>query len=220
MFYVAPSILSSDFSRLADEVRLCADAGAEMIHIDVMDGHFVPNITLGAPVVKSLRKCSELVFDVHLMISEPLKYIPDFVKAGADMISFHAESESDIGETLDAINAAGIKSCLAIKPATPAADVFGYLDRVDAVLVMTVEPGFGGQSFMADMMPKVKEIRDEITRRGLKVDIEVDGGITDKTVSAAAKAGANMFVAGSYFFGAKNKTDAVAALKSAASDAV
>ncbi len=220
MFYTAPSILSSDFSRLGEEAHMCAEAGADMLHIDVMDGHFVPNITLGAPIIKSLRKCSDLFFDVHLMISEPLKYIPDFVKAGADLITVHEESDGSTDDAVNMINDAGVKSCVALKPATPAEAVFPYLDKLNAVLVMTVEPGFGGQSFMSDMMPKVQKIRGEIIRRGLSVDIEVDGGITDKTVADAARAGANMFVAGSYFFGAANRAKAAALLKEAAQKAV
>ncbi len=212
MFYTAPSILSSDFSRLGEEAAVCRESGADMLHIDVMDGHFVPNITLGAPIVKSLRKCSDLIFDVHLMISEPLKYIPDFVKAGADIITVHEESDGSTEKAVDMINDAGIKSCVALKPGTPAQAVFPYLDKLAMVLVMTVEPGFGGQSFMADMMTKVKAVRDEITRRGLNVDIEVDGGITGQTVSQAAKAGANVFVAGSYFFGAADKKAAIKTL--------
>ncbi len=213
MIFVSPSLLSSDFSRLGEEAAVCKNAGADMIHIDVMDGHFVPNITLGAPIVKSLRKCSDLIFDVHLMISDPIKYIPDFIKAGSDIITVHAESDGSTEEAVDMINAAGIKAGVSIKPKTPASEVFPYLDKLSMVLVMTVEPGFGGQSFMTDMMPKIREIRAEAEKRGLNLDIEVDGGITDKTLPVAFEAGANVFVAGSYFFGASDKKAAVDAMR-------
>ena len=216
MIFVSPSLLSSDFSRLGEEAAVCKNAGADMIHIDVMDGHFVPNITLGAPIVKSLRKCSDLCFDVHLMISDPIKYIPDFIKAGADIITVHAESDGSTEEAVDMINDAGIKAGVAIKPKTPASEVFPYLDKLSMVLVMTVEPGFGGQSFMTDMMPKIREIRAEAEKRGLKLDIEVDGGITDKTLPVAYEAGANVFVAGSYFFGASDRKAAVDAMRHSA----
>lgn len=216
MIFVSPSLLSSDFSRLGEEAAVCKNAGADMIHIDVMDGHFVPNITLGAPIVKSLRKCSDLCFDVHLMISDPIKYIPDFIKAGADIITVHAESDGSTEEAVDMINAAGIKAGVAIKPKTPASEVFPYLDKLSMVLVMTVEPGFGGQSFMTDMMPKIREIRAEAEKRGLRLDIEVDGGITDKTLPVAYEAGANVFVAGSYFFGASDRKAAVDAMRHSA----
>ena len=216
MIFVSPSLLSSDFSRLGEEAAVCKNAGADMIHIDVMDGHFVPNITLGAPIVKSLRKCSDLCFDVHLMISDPIKYIPDFIKAGADIITVHAESDGSTEEAVDMINAAGIKAGVAIKPKTPASEVFPYLDKLSMVLVMTVEPGFGGQSFMTDMMPKIREIRAEAEKRGLRLDIEVDGGITDKTLPVAYEAGANVFVAGSYFFGASDRKAAVNAMRHSA----
>lgn len=216
MVKISPSILSCDYSRMGEEFENMKKCGADWLHIDVMDGHFVPNITLGAPVVKCMRKCSDLIFDVHLMISEPQKYIPDFAKAGADVITFHIESDSPVDETIDLIKESGCVPALSVKPGTPVEEVFPYLDKLGMVLVMTVEPGFGGQSFMADMMPKVEKLRAEITRRGLDVDIQVDGGVSLKTVEQCAKAGANVLVAGSAVFGADDPKEAISSLRSLA----
>ena len=214
---ISPSILSADFTELGRDVRAVEDGGADWIHVDVMDGHFVPNITLGAPIVKCIRKSSTLPFDVHLMISDPYKYIPDFVNAGSDIITFHAEADSDIEKTIDLILASGKKAGLSVKPKTPVEAVYPYLDKLSMVLVMTVEPGFGGQSFMEDMMPKVSAVRSEIDRRGLDVDIQVDGGINKDTISIAAKAGANVFVSGNAIFSSDNAEKTIADFKARAS---
>ena len=219
MILISPSILSSDFANLAREVVAIADGGADLAHVDVMDGHFVPNITIGVPVVASLKKVSALPLDVHLMISDPLFYIPAFLKAGSDMITFHLESDSDVSKTIDAIRSGGAKAGVALKPATPAEAVFPYLDRLDMVLVMTVEPGFGGQSFMADMLPKIEAVRAECFRRSLSADIQVDGGIDPKTAPLVAKAGANVLVAGSAVFKQKNYAEPIAAIRRAAVEA-
>ncbi len=179
MMKISPSILSCDYGKIAEELKDMEKCGADYMHIDVMDGHFVPNITLGAPVVKCIKKATSVPFDVHLMISEPLKYIDDFCTAGADIITFHTESDSPIDETIDKILANGVKASLTVKPKTPIEDVFPYLDKLSMVLVMTVEPGFGGQSFMEDMMDKVRKLRAEITRPNLNCEIEGDGGINE-----------------------------------------
>ena len=171
-----------------------------MLHLDVMDGHFVPNITFGAPVIKSIRNRSDIVFDVHLMISEPLKYAEDFVSAGADILTFHLESDSDTKETIDKIKSLSCKVGLSVKPKTPIEEVFPYLDDLDMVLVMTVEPGFGGQSFMYDQMEKIEKLKLRLKEINKTIDIQVDGGINENTVSVAAEAGANVFVAGSAVF--------------------
>ncbi len=217
MIKISPSILSSDYGNLSSELKRMEACGADMLHIDVMDGHFVPNITLGAPIVKCIRKSSALPFDVHLMISDPYKYIPDFVNAGSDIITFHAEADSDIEKTIDLILASGKKAGLSVKPKTPVEAVYPYLDKLSMVLVMTVEPGFGGQSFMEDMMPKVSAVRSEIDRRGLDVDIQVDGGINKDTISIAAKAGANVFVSGNAIFSSDDAKKTIADFKARAS---
>lgn len=213
MIKISPSILSCDYSKMGEEFKRMKDCGADWLHIDVMDGHFVPNITLGAPIVKCMRKCSDLVFDVHLMISDPKKYIPDFVKAGADIITFHVESDSPVEETVDLILSLGCKAALSVKPKTPVEVVFPYLDKLSMVLVMTVEPGFGGQSFMADMMDKVKLLRAECEKRGLDMDIQVDGGINEKNAGLAVESGANVLVAGSAIFGSADPKATIASLR-------
>ncbi len=210
---VAPSLLSCNFANMAEEVIRIERAGADLVHLDVMDGHFVPNITIGPGIIKSLRPITRLPFDVHLMIEHPLKYVDDFADAGADIITFHVEAASDIDKTIDKIVSRGVVPGLVIKPKTPASAVFPYLDRVGMVLVMTVEPGFGGQSFMADMMPKLVELRAECVRRGLDVLLEVDGGISEKTVFAAAEAGADICVSGTGIFKAKDASQAITILR-------
>ncbi|WP_294778036.1 ribulose-phosphate 3-epimerase [uncultured Eubacterium sp.] len=209
---ISPSILASDYANLQSELDRISTS--DMIHIDVMDGHFVPNISIGAPVVAACKKVCNVPFDVHLMISNPLDYAEDFAKAGADIICFHTECDSDTEQTIDKILSLGKKAALAIKPATPIDEVVKYLDKISMVLVMTVEPGFGGQSFMESTMPKIEAIR----KINPDIDIEVDGGINADTVKIAAKAGANVFVAGSAVFKSENPAETIALLKKNAQD--
>ena len=218
MIKIAPSMLSCDFARFGEETARMECEGADLIHMDVMDAHFVPNLTFGAPIIKAMRKYASIPFDVHLMISDPLKYAEDFAKAGADIITFHVESDSPVEETINKIKSLGVKAALSVKPKTPVEEVLPYLESLDMVLIMTVEPGFGGQSFMADM-PKVKKLREEIIHRGLDIDIQVDGGISDKTIAVAAENGANVFVAGSAVFAAPDSQAMIATLKQSAAEA-
>ena len=217
---ISPSMLSADFARLGEELKQIKESGAEMLHIDVMDGHFVPNISFGMPVIGSIRRVSDMFFDVHIMISQPQRYLEELKKAGADLITFHYEAEGDATETIRMIHALGCKAGISIKPGTPAEAIFPYLGEVELVLVMTVEPGFGGQSFMQDMCPKLRAIRAKCREIGREdVILQVDGGINRKTIAEAAAAGADCFVAGSAIFGKPNYAEEVGALRCLAEEA-
>ena len=213
MIKISPSMLSADFNKLGEELLDIERAGADMVHIDVMDGVFVTNISFGLPVVESLRKNSKMVFDVHLMIVEPEKYVERFVDAGADIVTFHHEATKDTEKTLKMIKAKGAKAAVSVKPGTPIEEVYPYLELCDMVLIMTVEPGYGGQAFMPEMLEKIRKLKAEIDLRGLSVDIQVDGGINQKTAKEAVLAGANVLVAGSAVFKATDRKTAIDALR-------
>ena len=197
---ISPSILSADFSILGDEIKSLEKAGADLIHVDVMDGHFVPNITMGPPIIKMVRKCTKLPFDVHLMISPVEKYIKAFADAGADIITIHPEATDNLKRAVSAIKSLGKKAGVSLNPKTPISALMNVINELDLVLIMSVNPGFAGQSFMSEVLPKVTELRKIINDKKLKIDIEIDGGINFETAPLAVKAGANILVSGTTIF--------------------
>lgn len=209
---VSPSVLTADFLNLKDDIARLEAAGTDMLHLDVMDGIFVPNISFGVPIIKSIKAHSTVPLDVHLMIDRPHRYIKEFAKY-ADILGFHYEAGSDVAETLKEIRALGCKSCLTIKPCTAPEDIFEFLPLCDMVLVMSVEPGFGGQSFMPSALSKLEKLRTEIHRIGLDIDLEVDGGINGETAPLVIKAGANVLVAGNYIFSADDMSAKIKEIK-------
>lgn len=216
MIKIAPSLLSADFADLDTEVKAITDGGADLLHLDVMDGCFVPNITFGAPVIAAIRKSSDILFDVHLMIDEPIRYIDDFVKAGADYVSFHVEATDKVRETLIRIKERGVKAALAIKPHTDPAILDDYIDLVDMILIMTVEPGFGGQSLITSALDNARYAKRLIEKSGRPILLEADGGIKASNAKDVAEAGVEVLVAGSAVFGADDYRKAIADIRSSA----
>ena len=215
MIQISPSVLSANLADLANECASIERDGADLIHLDVMDGSFVPNITFGAPVIKWARPAAKIPFDVHLMIDEPIRYIEDFAKAGADIITVHIEACGDIHATVDKIHSFNIKAGVVVKPNTPIDVVYPLLDKIEMVLIMTVEPGFGGQGLLEETLPKISALKAEIVRRGLNVPIEVDGGIKADNIARVASYGADIFVAGSSVFGKEDRKAAMDELRKA-----
>jgi ribulose-phosphate 3-epimerase len=213
MALIAPSILSADFARLGEEIRAITAAGADLIHVDVMDGHFVPNITIGPPVIKAIRPITSLPFDVHLMISHPESYLEDFAEAGANIISVHVETSPHLHRTLMEIRRVGCQPAVVLNPATPLDTITYVLEEISMVLLMSVNPGFGGQKFISAMVPKVARLREMIDRRNLDIKIEVDGGVNVNTIAPLAQAGADIFVAGSAIFGRPDYQAAIAEMR-------
>jgi len=211
---IAPSLLAADFSNLKEEVKRVENAGADMLHIDIMDGHFVPNLTFGPGIVKSIRACSNLTFDVHLMIENPDLYIKDFALAGADIISVHAEACPHLHRTIQNIKSCGVKAAVALNPATPLQSLEYVIQDLDMVLIMSVNPGFGGQKFIDTSINKVKALKDYITKNNINIDIEVDGGINLNNVKSLYSAGANVIVAGSAIYKSDDISDAIRQFKS------
>lgn len=211
MIKISPSILSADFAKLGADVEEIKRGGADYVHVDVMDGNFVPNISIGIPVVKSLRKATDMFLDVHLMIDKPHRYVEEFCKAGADLVVFHVEADQpqDLQVAIDTVKAQGKKVGLSVKPRTPASVLIPYVEQLDLILVMTVEPGFGGQKFMYDMLPKIEEIRSMIDTYNPSCELEVDGGVDVETAPFVKKAGANVLVAGSAVFNKSDRAEAI-----------